>query len=101
MTNVAVGGNYRLSPSLRVHAGFASDVSPVDDQAQSIFRKVDLSRFTTGVSLTGQRLSGSLGIGYSVGSGIREAIGPTVGETRFTVKTVNVLFGFSFAFGQK
>src|SRR5437899_2540094 len=101
VTNVAVGGNYRLSPSLRVHAGFASDVSPVDDQAQSIFRKVDLSRFTTGVSLTGQRLSGSLGIGYSVGSGIREAIGPTVGETRFTVKTVNVLFGFSFAFGQK
>ena len=101
VTNVAVGGNYRLSPSLRVHAGFASDVSPVDDQAQSIFRKVDLSRFTTGVSLTGQRLSGSLGIGYSVGSGIRDATGPTVGQTRFTVKTVNVLFGFSFAFGQK
>jgi hypothetical protein len=101
VTNVAVGGNYRLSTSLHLHAGFASDVSPVDDQAQSIFRKVDLSRFTTGLSLTGQRLSGSLGIGYSFGSGTREATGPTVGETRFTVKTVNVLFGLSFAFGQQ
>jgi len=99
VTNVAVGGNYRLSTSLRAHAGFASDVSPVDNQDESIFRKVDLSRFTTGLSLTGERLSGSLGIGYSFGSGTREAIGPTVGETRFTVKTVNVLFGLSLAFG--
>jgi long-subunit fatty acid transport protein len=100
VTNVAVGGNYRLTTSLRVHAGFASDVSPVDDQAQSTFRKVDLSRFTTGLSLTGPRLAGSLGIGYSSGSGTREAIGSTSGETRFTVKTVNVLFGLSYAFGQ-
>ncbi|HEV2672510.1 MAG TPA: hypothetical protein VGU74_15560 [Gemmatimonadales bacterium] len=100
VTNVAVGGSYRLSTSLRVHAGFASDVSPVDDQAQSIFRKVDLSRFTTGLSLTGQRLGGSLGIGYAFGSGTRESIGSTTGETRFTVKTVNVIFGLSFAFGQ-
>jgi hypothetical protein len=100
VTNVAVGGNYRLSTSLRVHAGFASDVSPVDDQAQSIFRKVDLSRFTTGLSLTGERLSGSLGIGYSSGSGTRQGVGPAAGETRFNVKTVNVLFGLSFAFGK-
>ena len=100
VTNVAVGGSYRLSTSLRAHAGFASDASPVDDPNQSIFRKVDLSRFTTGLSLTGQRLSGSLGIGYSVGSGTRASIGSTTGETRFKVKTVNVLFGLSFAFGQ-
>ncbi|HWC75425.1 MAG TPA: hypothetical protein VG454_15940 [Gemmatimonadales bacterium] len=100
VTNVAVGGSYRLSTSLRFHAGFASDVSPVDDQDLSIFRKVDLARFTTGLSLTGQRLSGSLGIGYSSGSGTRDAIGSTTGETRFTVKTVNVLFGLSFAFGR-
>lgn len=100
VTNVAVGANYKLSTSLRVHAGFASDLSPVDDPDQSIFRKVDLSRFTTGLSLRGQRLAGSLGIGYSVGSGTREALGPAVGETRFKVKTVNVLFGLSFAFGQ-
>lgn len=100
VTNVAVGGHYRLSQSLRVHAGFASDLSPVDDEAQSIFRKVDLSRFTAGLSLTGQRLSGSLGLGYSVGSGTREFLGPATGETRLNIKTLNVLFGLSFAFGQ-
>ena len=100
VTNVSIGGNYRLSPSLRVQAGFASDLSPVDDADQSMFRKVDLSRFTTGVSITGQRLSGSVGIGYSFGSGSRGSIGPATGETRFKVKTVNVLFGLSFAFGQ-
>jgi long-subunit fatty acid transport protein len=100
VTNVAVGGHYRLSQSLRVHAGFASDLSPVDDETQSIFRKVDLSRFTTGLSLTGQRISGSLGIGYSFGSGTREFLGPATGETRLNIKTVNVLFGLSFAFGQ-
>jgi long-subunit fatty acid transport protein len=100
VTNVAIGANYKLSTSLRVHAGFASDVSPVDDQAQSTFRKVDLSRFTTGLSLKGQRLAGSLGVGYSFGSGTRESVGSTTGQTRFTVKTMNVLFGLSFAFGQ-
>src|SRR5262245_23388092 len=100
VTNVAAGGHYRLSQSLRVHAGFASDLSPVDDEAQSIFRKVDLSRFTTGLSLTGQRISGSLGLGYSVGSGTREFLGPATGETRLKIKTVNVLFGLSFAFGR-
>jgi long-subunit fatty acid transport protein len=100
VTNISIGANYKLSTSLRVHAGFASDASPVDDQAQSIFRKLDLSRFTTGLSLTGQRLAGSLGIGYSVGSGSREAIGATPGQTKLTVKTLNVLFGLSFAFGK-
>jgi long-subunit fatty acid transport protein len=100
VSNVAIGANYKLSTSLRVHAGFASDVSPVDDQAQSTFRKVDLSRFTTGLSLKGQRLAGSLGLGYSFGSGTRESVGSTTGQTRFTVKTMNVLFGLSFAFGQ-
>jgi hypothetical protein len=59
-----------------------------------------LSRFTTGLSLTGQRISGSLGIGYSFGSGTREFLGPATGETRLNIKTVNVLFGLSFAFGQ-
>jgi long-subunit fatty acid transport protein len=100
VTNVAVGANYKLSTSLRVHAGFASDVSPVDVQAQSTFRKVDLARFTTGLSLTGERLAGSLGLGYSFGSGTRDSVGPATGQTRFTVKTMNVLFGLSFAFGQ-
>jgi len=103
VTNVAAGGSYRLTNALRVHAGFASDFSPVDDQALSVFRKVDLSRFTTGLSLTGQRLSGSLGLGYSFGSGTRETLGNSGGgqptETQFKVRTFNLLFAFSYGFG--
>lgn len=101
VTNVSAGGNYRLTSSLRVHAGFASDFSPVDDQTQSVFRKVDLSRFTSGVSLTGQKLSGSLGFGYSFGSGKR-TLGNSGGgqptETQFKVSTFNLLFALSYGF---
>ena len=102
VVNVAVGGSYHLSRALRVHAGFSTDRSPVDDPDLSIFRKADLSRVTGGISLTGARLSGSLGLGYSFGSGTRETLGSTDGgqqtETVFSVNTVNVLFAFSYSF---
>jgi hypothetical protein len=102
VTNVAAGGSYRLTKALRVHAGFASDFSPVADQAQSVFLKSDLSRFTTGVSLTGPRLSGSLGLGYAFGSSTR-TLGASGGgqptETQFKVHTFNLLFAFSYGFG--
>jgi hypothetical protein len=103
VTNVAVGANYPLSPRFRVHAGFSTDGSPVGDETQSLFRKVNLSRFTAGVSLTGTRLSGSLGFGYSFGSGTRQSLGDTEGgqqtETRLSVKTANLLFALSYGVG--
>lgn len=102
VTDVAAGGSYRLTSSLRVHAGFATDPSPVDDQNQSVFRKVDLSRVTAGFSLTGQKLSGSLGLGYSFGSGTRTTLGNSGGgqptETQLHVKTMNLLFALSYGF---
>lgn len=102
VVNVAIGGHHPLSKALGVHAGFSTDQSPVDDQAQSIFRKVNLSRVTAGMSLTGTSLSGSLGLGYSFGSGTRQTLGSTVGgqvtETQLKVRTVNVLFALSYAF---
>ena len=103
VTNVAVGANYPLSGKFRVHAGFSTDGSPVGDQTQSLFRKVNLSRFTAGVSLTGTKLSGSLGFGFSVGSGTRQSFGNTEGgqptETRLSVKTANLLFALSYGVG--
>jgi len=103
VTNVAVGANYPLSAKFRVHAGFSTDGSPVGDQTQSLFRQVDLSRFTAGVSMTGTRLSGSLGFGYSFGSGTRQLLGNTEGgqqtETQLSVKTANLLFALSYGVG--
>src|SRR5262249_55921097 len=103
VTNVAVGANYPLSAKLRVHAGYSTDGSPVGDETQSLFRKVNLSRFTAGISIAGTRLSGSLGFGYSFGSGTRQSFGNTEGgqqtETRLSVKTANLLFALSYGVG--
>jgi hypothetical protein len=102
VVNVSVGGNYRLSRLLRVHAGFATDQSPVPDDSSSIFRKVDLTRFNAGVSLTGSGLSGSFGLGYSSGSGTRQIVGageaPQPIETRLDTRTINLLIAISYAF---
>jgi hypothetical protein len=98
--NFAIGGSRPLSGKIRIHAGFSSDQSPVDQNA-SMFRQVNLKRFTAGFSMTGARLSGSLGFGYSAGSGTRQTLGSTEGgqqtTTRLNVKTANLLFALSYA----
>src|SRR5262249_55504160 len=63
VVNVAVGGSYPLTTHLRAHAGFASDRSPVPTGEETIFRQIDLTRITGGLSLAGTNLSGSLGFG--------------------------------------
>ncbi|HUL50341.1 MAG TPA: hypothetical protein VLT79_10040 [Gemmatimonadales bacterium] len=104
IVNVAVGGNYQVSRGFRLHAGVSTDQSPVDVDSLSVFRKVNLSHITAGLSLTGVKgLSGSVGFAYSFGSNTRNTIGlPEGGQgtaTKLTVKTLNVMFAFSFAFG--
>jgi len=105
VVNVSVGGSYPLSEHLRAHAGFASDRSPVPDEEQSIFRQIDLNRFTGGFSLAGTNLTGSLGFGYSFGSGTRSGVvtgsnGQPV-ETRLKVRTANLLFALSYSFAAR
>ena len=102
VVNIAIGGSRPISQKIRVHAGFSTDQSPVD-QSLSMFRQVNLKRFTAGFSLTGARLSGSLGFGYSTGSGTRQTLGSTEGgqqtTTRLNVKAANLLFALSYAVG--
>jgi long-subunit fatty acid transport protein len=102
ITNVAVGGHYQILSRLRVHAGFATDQSPVDEQATSLFRKVNLYRVTAGASFTGSTLSGSLGIGYSSGSGARRTTQETDDgrsvETGLQVRSINLVYAVSYAF---
>jgi hypothetical protein len=102
VVNIAIGGSRPISQKIRVHAGFSTDQSPVN-QSLSMFRQVNLKRFTAGFSLTGARLSGSLGFGYSAGSGTRQTLGSTEGgqqtTTRLNVKAANLLFALSYAVG--
>jgi hypothetical protein len=99
ITNVVVGGHYQILSRIRVHAGFATDRSPVDDQTTSLFRKVNLYRVTTGASFTWSSLSGSLGIAYSAGSSTRRTTQDTDDgrpvETGLTVRSINLSYALS------
>jgi Outer membrane protein transport protein (OMPP1/FadL/TodX) len=103
VVNIAVGGNYQLTDRLRLHAGFNSDESPVGDPATSIFRRVDLLGFSTGVSFTMSQFSGALGLGYSTGESdvvttFSDATGNPVATT-LRVRSFRVSYAVTFAFG--
>lgn len=102
VVNVAISGNYPLSNAWRVHLGFFTDRSPVKDQANSMFRSVDLVGLSTGVSFGFEHLSGSLGVMWSGGTTDEREIGPSLGGatavTRIKVQTFNLLYALSYKF---
>jgi hypothetical protein len=100
--NWAVGGNYPLSQTVRLHAGFFTDNSPVANPEASLFRKLDLVGGSLGTSIDFGKLSGSVGITGSWGTSEERAVGPTLGgaaaTTRTSVRTFNLLYAVSYAF---
>ena len=102
VTNVSVGGHYAFSPSFRVHAGFFTDNSPVEHPETSIFRAVDLTGFSAGVSFGAGKLTASAGVSGSRGTGAGRDVGPTLGGregvTKVKVRTLNLLYAVSYAF---
>jgi hypothetical protein len=102
VTNVAVGGNWRLTNSMRVHAGFGTDQSPVEDRTRGFFWDVDLVNVTSGVSIEGERFSGSGGRAYSGGSSeTLEITSPETGgviQTKLVVRSVSLAYALSFKF---
>jgi len=102
VTNVAVGGNHALTKVIRVHAGYATDQSPVASATGSMFRQVDLWHATGGVSFTSRRLGGSIGVGYSRGAGNRSTFGGASASesvsTQLRVRTLSVLYALTIGF---
>ncbi len=102
VVNVALSGNYPLSQAWRIHLGFFSDNSPVENQATSTFRAVDLYGATGGVSFKLQHLSGSIGLMWSGGTTDEREVGPSLGgvsaTTRIRVQTLNLLYALSYSF---
>jgi hypothetical protein len=100
--NLAIGGHYAFSPSFRAHAGFFTDDSPVNNPGTSLFRKLDLTGFSGGVSFGAGRLQASAGVSTSRGTSEERVIGPSLGgftgTTRIKVTTYNLLYAISFAF---
>ena len=101
VTNLALGLNYPLSGSWRLHAGDFTDGSPVGDAETSTFGVVDLTGITFAVSFGG-RLSGSLGISSSWGTTDEVLIGPSlggaVGSTAVDIRTINLHYAVSYTF---
>ena len=100
--NLAFGANYALSKAFRIHAGFFTDDSPIENPATTIFRSVDLTGASAGVSFTGAHLSGSLGVSWTGGTTEDRQIGPSIGgiqtTTAIKVSTFNLMYAFSYAF---
>ena len=101
VTNLALGLNYPLSGSWRLHAGAFTDGSPVGDPATSTFGVVDLTGVTFAVSFGG-RLSGSLGLSSSWGTTDEVVIGPSLGgavrATTVDIRTINLHYALSYTF---
>jgi len=102
VANVAIAGNYRIGRLMRVHLGVLTDRSPVPTDSSSVFTKVDLYRVTSGFSLTGASLSGSIGLAYGWGRGNDRSLvvtaGGLPGQTRLEVRTLNFIYALSYAF---
>jgi hypothetical protein len=102
IVSVTVGANYSISRSLRLHAGLFTDPSPVGAPSQSIFRAVDLTGVSAGVSLGAGRLTASLGVSSSWGTTAGRQVGPSLGgfqaTTEISVRTYTGLYAVSFTF---
>jgi hypothetical protein len=102
IVSYALGANFSVSRSFRLHAGVFSDPSPVSAPSRSTFRAVDLTGGSGGVSLGAGRLTASLGVASSWGTTSERAIGPSLGGaeavTDVTIRTFTALYAVSFTF---
>jgi long-subunit fatty acid transport protein len=98
VTNFALGGNYGLSETWRLHFGVNSDSSPVEDPNTSMFRKVNLMGGTAGVSYQGATFGASLGFGYSAGSSDPVTQFAGLEGTRLEISTFRAMYSFSARF---
>ena len=100
--NFAVGGRYMLAQNWTAHAGFFTDMSPIDDATKTIFRKADLLGITTGATLSGEHLSGSLGLGFSFGDTGEVPVGTladgTIAMSKSTIRAFSLSYAVSYAF---
>jgi len=66
VVDLALGGSWAAGRSVRVHGGAYMSPSPVAP-GSSFFRQTDLYGFRAGVSVRGEKLSASVGLGYETG----------------------------------
>jgi len=67
VVNVAFGGRVVVGPTVTLHAGFFTDLSPVAPSENPLFQAVDLFGVTAGTSFRWEHFSGSVGAAYTWG----------------------------------
>jgi hypothetical protein len=100
-----LGGHYKLSNLVTLHAGFYSDHSP-GNVPDLVYRTISLYGLRGGVSLTTASISGSVGLGYEFGSSntaLFEVTPPGVppqsgSQQKLTIQTVSLLFALAYVF---
>jgi long-subunit fatty acid transport protein len=100
-----LGGHYKVSNLVTLHAGFYSDHSP-GNVPDLVYRTISLYGMRGGVSLTTASISGSVGLGYEFGSSntaLFEVTPPGVppqsgSQQKLTIQTVSLLFALAYVF---
>jgi hypothetical protein len=100
-----IGGHYKVSNLVMLHAGFFSDHSP-GNVASEIYRTISLYGMRAGVSFTSASISGSVGLGYEFGSSntaLFEVTPPGVppqsgSEQKLTIQTLSLLLALAYVF---
>jgi long-subunit fatty acid transport protein len=97
--NFAAGGRYQFTRLWTGHAGFYTDASPIkeEDEEVSIFRKADIVGLTGGATLSGEHLSGSLGLAFSFGDTGDVPVGTLADGTPAMSKSTIRVFSLSYA----
>lgn len=99
--NGSLGVHFNLAKNWVISAGSYLDYSPVNSST-TVFRKVNMIGFRTGVSFQIDKVSASIGAGWEHGTGSDDLfpsnvpIPPTSGD--LTLDTFSLLFSFSFRF---
>ena len=100
-----LGGRYKLSNLVMLHAGFYSDHSP-GNLPSNIYRAISLYGVRAGVSLTSASISGSVGLGYEFGSSSTALFGLTPpgvppqngAQQKLSLSTLSLLFALAYVF---
>ena len=100
VVNVSLGGRYDLSERFKLHLGFLTALSPIDDPATSPFRKVNLYAATLGASFGVEHFSASLGLAFEWGTSDPVSLGATAQPiaSGLDVKSVTLLYALAIQF---
>jgi hypothetical protein len=102
VVNFAIGGKYKLSTPVGIHAGFFTSNSPVQNLSGAAFRQVDIYGITAGASVVIDNFSGSLGGAYEWGTSdpytvTTSSTGSPI-QSDVSITSLKILYSISFKF---